>query len=188
MVQIARQLSFDDMPIRKAVRLPGFYMPGTRPVLWKRASQWQARLWIGHAHGGEISLGLHRSMQTAHQCWSAVIREYATAIQNLATDSPPRAILAWECAQRVWPSWAGPFSLLPKWVHTHTTDGVTQYVARAVFGRRVIQTDLTDDPRAAFQSIWGQIGPILCQRKPMRVKRAVHIHPTLFETSNTLAG
>ena len=114
--------------VAKASRAPGFYMPGTRPVWWKNTHLWQARLWIGHAHGGAISLGLHHSMQAANRFFLRVRERFDDAAK---TNPDPLALIAWQCALDLWDTRVRTCGLMPKWVRV-----VPGTVSFAVFQSR----------------------------------------------------
>lgn len=131
-------------------RMPGLYLMGTRPVAWKPSCLWQARMWIGQDHGGAVSLGLHRTMQTAHQYWSDVRRLY---FQRKKRTSAHLALLAWECARQAWPR-GESCPLLPKWVYRIKSEAGVRYGARARIGDHAISIEPVDDPRQAFLRLW----------------------------------
>lgn len=159
----------------KKKRLNGFYMPGTRPVSWRpHTGLWQSRIWLGRGHGC-MSLGLHRSMRVAHRVWSIVIRRYA---ESVIRSQDPRALIAWRCAREVWPSFAGPFRLLPKWVHPVRVGDATKYIAES--SAHGISTSMHETPDAAFLELWGIICSANGNRRHRKITQKID-YPGLFD-------
>jgi hypothetical protein len=168
--------------VAKASRVPGFYMPGTRPVWWKNTRLWQARIWIGRAHGGDISLGLHHSMQAANRFFLRVRERFDDAAK---TNPDPLALIAWQCALDLWDTRVRACGLMPKWVRV--VPGTESFAGYFKVGGVVRMTGpACPTPRDAFVSFW----PAVRQHLPAADTDARHsrrssertprfVHPTL---------
>ena len=147
--------------ISTATRVPGFYLKGTRPVWWKKSRQWQARLWIGKANGGAVSLGLHDTMQAAHKFWKDVRR---LVVNRYVSRHEPMALASWECLRKAWAQRGEKYDGLPKWVYrVRQDDGSIGYAGVAFIRNERFLTEYCEDPRCAFLTLWEQVGPVLAE-------------------------
>lgn len=171
--------------VAQSSRVPGFYMPGTRPVWWKNTYLWQARLWLGAEHGGAISLGLHHSMRAANRFFERVRERFDAAAK---TNPDPLALVAWQCAVDLWDTSIKPCGLMPKWVRAIASPrGTIAYGGFFKVGGTVRMTGPErSTPREAFTSFWPAVRPHLPesdgeprqQRRPSE-RLPSYIHPSL---------
>jgi len=148
--------------VAKTRRQPGFYELGTRPITWKRSRLWQARLWIGTEHGGEVSLGLHPSERSAHLFWEEVRRLLRTCPEF---DAAPIALAVWECCRLASAARGRDWRQLPKWVSEHTVDGETSYIASGTIRGELIEVAPCSTPCEAFLAFWELAGPMLSRKQ-----------------------
>lgn len=130
----------------------------TRPVTWKRTPYWQARIWIGVENGGDVSLGLHFSMQSANQFAQAV---RSRLDRTTIDETIPFALTVWKAARREAKKQELRMLMLPKWVHRCRIDGEDYYIGRYRRNRWRIVTLPYRKPQLAFLSLWRKIKTML---------------------------